>query len=319
MAQKTRIGLGLAALGRPDYINIRSHTDIDKSVDAFKTNTLKILDEAHKLGLRDFDVAPSYGLGEQFLLEWNKTRDHKDIRLSTKFGYTYVANWEIGFKGKHEIKEHSLAKLNEQWEVSRAFLPRLNIYQIHSATLDSGVLTNTAVLSRLHELKEKHNVKIGITSSGTAQEKIIQEAQKIAFDGVGLFDSYQVTFNIFEQSTSTILKELIAKEKTVIIKEALANGRVLSNTNFKNYEVAYDYLEALSKKYDVGIDAIAIRFIMDDLEPTIVLSGASHIDHLKQNLKALDFGLNGDEIVQLKSFAISAQDYWNERSTLKWY
>src|SRR5690554_455882 len=104
----TKIGLGLAALGRPDYINIRSETDIDKSVEAFKTNALKILDKSYRLGIRDFDVAPSYGLGEQFLLDWNTSRAHKDIRLSTKFGYTYVANWDVGFSDPHEIKEHSI-------------------------------------------------------------------------------------------------------------------------------------------------------------------------------------------------------------------
>jgi len=315
---QTKIGLGLAALGRPDYINIRSTTEIDKTVEAFKTNTFKVLDEAYHLGIRDFDVAPSYGLGEAFLQEWNNLRAHNDVRLSTKFGYTYVANWEIGFKGKHEIKEHSLAKLNEQWEISRALLPSLNIYQIHSATLDSGVLTNTEVLSRLHELKQHHNIKIGISSSGVEQTKIIDVAQKIAFDGRYLFDSYQVTYNIFEQSTNDILKELIASGKTVIIKEALANGRIFRNDNFKNHYTAYDYLETLSTKYKVGSDAIAMRFIMDTLEPTLILSGASTVNQLKQNIKALDFELNTTELSQLKSLTCLPQDYWLERSNLAW-
>ena len=36
----TKIGLGLAALGRPDYINIRPEAELNKSVEAFKTNAL---------------------------------------------------------------------------------------------------------------------------------------------------------------------------------------------------------------------------------------------------------------------------------------
>ncbi|MBV7269946.1 aldo/keto reductase [Winogradskyella luteola] len=318
MASETKIGLGLAAIGRPDYINIRSNTNIDKSINAFKNNAFKVLDEAYNLGIRDFDVAPSYGLGEQFLLEWNNSRNHKDVSLSTKFGYTYVANWEIGFKGKHEIKEHSLSKLNEQWAISRAFIPSLDTYQIHSATLESGVLTNTGVLSRLFELKQKHQLKIGITSSGTEQIKIIEEARKVAFDGKDLFDSYQVTFNIFEQSCYKVLKQLLSKNKAVIIKEALANGRVFRNGQFKNYQNIYDYLEALATKYNVGIDAIALRFVMDALKPTIVLSGASLTDHLKQNIMAMGFELHADEIYQLKSFAVLPQNYWQERSNLEW-
>jgi aryl-alcohol dehydrogenase-like predicted oxidoreductase len=314
----TKIGLGLAALGRPDYINIRSEHDVDKSIEGFKTNALNVLDASYNLGIRDFDVAPSYGFGEQFLLEWHTSRQHKDVNLSTKFGYTYVANWEVGFSGKHEIKEHSLNKLNEQWEVSKALLPNLKIYQIHSATLDSGVLQNKDVLSRLHELKKENHLKIGITSSGTAQVKIIEEAQNIVLDDEDLFDSYQVTFNIFEQSCFDISKQLIGKGKTIIIKEALANGRVFRNSNFPEHKSVYDYLEQLSNKYAVGIDAIAIRFIIDVLEPSIVLSGGSNSIQIEQNLKALDFKLDHKDVLKLKSFAVSPNNYWKERSDLKW-
>jgi len=314
----TKIGLGLAALGRPDYINIRTDNTIDKSVESFKNNAFKVLDESYNLGLRDFDVAPSYGLGEQFLQDWNDSRDYNDVHLSTKFGYTYVANWEIGYNGKHEIKEHSLAKLNEQWKISKALLPSLKIYQVHSATLDSGILTNTDVLSRLNELKQQHDLKIGISTSGTQQVKIIKEAQNVIFDGEELFDSYQVTFNVFEQSCYAILKQLLAKNKTVIIKEALANGRIFKNDDFKSYHPTYDYIKTLSTKYNVGIDAVAIRFIMDSLEPTLVLSGASNINQLRENLKALNLELDANEIKTLKSFAVSPEHYWQERSNLKW-
>ncbi|BAO76528.1 L-fuco-beta-pyranose dehydrogenase [Winogradskyella sp. PG-2] len=309
--------MGMAALGRPDYINIRSNT-IDKSIGAFKKEAFKVLDESYLLGIRDFDVAPSYGLGEQFLLEWNDSRGYNDVRLSTKFGYTYVANWEIGFEGKHEIKEHSLTKLNEQWEASKALLPNLKIYQIHSATLDSGVLTNHKVLSRLNELKQEYGLKIGISSSGTEQVKIIEEASKVAYNDEDLFDSYQVTFNIFEQSCYCILKHLLTKNKTIIIKEALANGRVFKNSQFNNYQIIYNYLDSLSAKYKVGIDAIALRFVMDNLEPTLLLSGASNTNHLKQNLKALNFKLNAVEISKLKSLVVTSEFYWQERSNLVW-
>ncbi|QXP79752.1 MULTISPECIES: aldo/keto reductase [Winogradskyella] len=314
----TKIGLGLAALGRPDYLNIRPDSNIDKSVATFRNTAFKVLDEAYQLGIRDFDVAPSYGLGEEFLQNWNDSRGYKDVCLSTKFGYTYVANWEIGFSGKHEIKEHSIEKLNEQWEVSKALLPNLKIYQIHSATLDSGVLTNNAVLSRLNELKQEYQLEIGISSSGTEQVKIIEEARKIEFNGEALFNSYQVTFNIFEQSTFQILKELINEGKTVIIKEGLANGRIFKYDKFKAYDKAYNYLETLSNKYNAGNDAIALRFIMDYLEPKVVLSGASNSIQLEQNLKASNFVLTEDEITTLKSFAVSKDHYWNERSDLEW-
>ena len=124
----SKIGLGLAALGRPEYINIRSEASIDQSITAFEKNTFKVLDLAYKLGVRHFDTAPSYGKGEAFLLHWNQLHHHPDTKLSTKWGYTYVADWELGYQGAHEIKEHSLKKLKEQWKVSKQLLPALKIH-----------------------------------------------------------------------------------------------------------------------------------------------------------------------------------------------
>lgn len=314
---KTRVGLGLAAIGRPDYINIRQ-TKTDKSLDVFRANAYKVLNEAYQLGIRDFDVAPSYGYGEDFLMQWKNKRDLKQLSISTKWGYTYVADWEIGYTGKHEIKEHSLNKLNEQWVKSKLFLPELSIYQIHSATFESGVLQNVAVLERLFELKQKHRLKIGISTSGVNQKEVIQFAEGISINGSTLFDSYQVTYNIFEQSTFETLTSLIKNGKTVIIKEALANGRIFPNDSFPNYKTAHNILAQLSKKYNVGMDAIALRFTIDHLKPELVLSGASNIIHLTSNLKSLNFELTNEDLQKLKSLSVDASSYWTERSKLAW-
>ena len=110
----TKIGLGLAAIGRPEYINIRDTSSIDKSFSAFKKNALEMLDFAYKIGVRYFDTAASYGKGESFLKEWNNKTNYKDAALGTKWGYTYVADWQLGYSGKHEIKEHSIGKLKDQ-------------------------------------------------------------------------------------------------------------------------------------------------------------------------------------------------------------
>tara|TARA_B100000809_G_scaffold248804_1_gene279286 strand:- start:683 stop:1621 length:939 start_codon:yes stop_codon:yes gene_type:complete len=309
---KTKIGLGLAALGRPDYINIRQNSNIDKSKTAFKRNAFEVMDCAYKNGIRYFDTAPSYGLGEQFLLDWKNIRQYKDLLLTTKWGYTYVANWKLGFKGKHEIKEHTLSKLNEQWETSKELLPQLKIYQVHSATLESGILKDVVIHERLFQIKKEYGLQIGITTSGSNQSEILNIAKDIAINNELLFDSYQVTYNVFEQSTFDTLQELKAKGKTIIIKEALANGRVCTNEHSKKQ------LETLSKTYNVGADAIALRFVIDILQPTIVLSGASNANHLEQNLKALDFKLSQNDLVLLKYLKIDSKTYWNERSDLAW-
>lgn len=310
---KTQIGLGLAALGRPDYINIRTEAPVDKSFESFQSNTYQMLDIAYKNGVRYFDTAPSYGFGEQFLIDWNKKTQYSDVVLSTKWGYTYVADWKIGFSGPHEIKEHSLDKLNEQWEKSQVLLPQLSYYQIHSATFESGVLTNKEVLNRLFELKKIQGIKIGLTTSGANQTEVIKAALAIEIDQKPLFDSFQVTFNILEQSTFSVLEEILKKGKTVIVKEALANGRVFSKEN-ENHIL----LKRLSIKYNVGIDAIALGFVMQHLHPTYVLSGASNKEQLEQNLKASSFELNKVEIEKLSKLSSAPVTYWENRKALEW-
>ncbi len=315
---RTKIGLGLAAIGRPEYINIRATDEEDRTEFSYRKKAMETLDYAYEKGIRHFDTAPSYGKGESFLIEWNNSRRYFDVELSTKWGYTYVADWNLGFKGNHEVKEHSLNKLKEQWLVSQELLPALKIYQVHSATLDSGIFENIDTLEHLNNLKKTHDLKIGITSSGSNQSEILSKALKIKVDGSFLFDSFQVTYNILESSTHEILKEIIDKGKTMIIKEALANGRVFRNLNYPHYNELYDYLELLSIKYKVGIDAIALRYVMDNLEPNLVLSGASNTDHLSQNLKVIDFELTKDELLSLSEFRVTPDIYWGERDQLNW-
>jgi hypothetical protein len=48
-----KIGLGLAALGRPGYINIGHDCDINsKSRGDMQSHCAQVLDEAHALGIR---------------------------------------------------------------------------------------------------------------------------------------------------------------------------------------------------------------------------------------------------------------------------
>jgi aryl-alcohol dehydrogenase-like predicted oxidoreductase len=243
---------------------------------------------------------------------------YDDAVLGTKWGYTYVANWKLGFTGQHEIKEHSLEKLLEQWQVSKGMLPNLKYYQVHSATFESGILENQEVLNQLYNIKKETGLHIGITTSGKNQKEVLASALKVVQEGHLLFDSFQATYNLFEQSTYDVLKDILKQGKTVIVKEALANGRIFQNKKFSHYNGTYSLLETLSQKYGVGIDAIVLRFVMDSLEPTFVLSGVANIKQLKENLKAQNFELSKEDIHLIKTLQVSPKAYWEERSAMVW-
>ncbi|ARV15392.1 aldo/keto reductase [Polaribacter sp. SA4-12] len=312
-----KLGLGTAALGRPQYINVRQEDCDNLDLAAFRKHSFSVLEDAYNSGIRYFDTAPGYGLAEELVLEWLQTKNDKTIEIATKWGYTYTANFDANAT-VHEVKEHSLSKLNEQWKFSKQLLPYLKVYQIHSATLETGVLENKQVLEQLAFLKKEHNLKIGLTTTGTNQVEVIKKALEVFVDGKQLFDLFQVTYNFLDQSLKEISDELLNQDKSIVIKEALANGRVFKNENYPHYDKMYTTLENLAKKHKVGVDAISLKYCEQTITNSIVLSGASNSEQLKENLKLNSFMLSKEEIEILNSLKISTDSYWTERKKLQW-
>src|SRR5919205_3238862 len=148
-----RIGLGLAALGRPGYLNLGHAGDLgeDRSVDALRRHCHEVLDAAYESGVRAFDAARSYGRAEEFLGDWLRSRRPPDVTVSSKWGYVYTAGWGVDTQPP-EVKHHDVDTFRRQYEETRGHLGDwLALYQIHSATPDSGVLDDDAVLSAMGE------------------------------------------------------------------------------------------------------------------------------------------------------------------------
>jgi aryl-alcohol dehydrogenase-like predicted oxidoreductase len=312
-----KLGLGTAALGRPQYINVRQHTVENSDLETFRKQSFAVLEDAYNLGVRYFDTAPGYGLAEELVLEWLQTKEDNSIEVATKWGYTYTANFDVNAT-VHEVKEHSLAKLKEQWNFSKKLLPYLKIYQIHSATLETGVLENTDVLNHLLLLKREHKLKIGLTTTGTNQLEVIKKALEVTINGIQVFDVFQVTYNFLDQSLQEISGELIRQNKQIIIKEALANGRVFRNRAYPHYNEMYRTLQRLSKKHSVGVDAVSLKYCEQTITNSIVLSGASTSEQLKENLKLHTFTLSNNDIDILNGLKVTPDFYWTERKKLAW-
>lgn len=309
-----QLGLGTAAIGRPLYINIRTAPLADFDRISFKKSGINFLENAYQAGIRYFDTAPGYGIAEEMISEWLQTHPHVDVEIATKWGYEYLADLNP-HATEHERKEHSLEMLNNQWEKSLQRTPNVSSLQIHSATFETGVLKNEEVLNRLAEIKST-GIKIGLTTSGDNQTEVLKFALDIEHEGLPLFEVFQVTYNVFDQSLFSIKKDL--ENKRIIIKEGLANGRVFPNSNYPNYSATYKELTRLAEKYNVGPDAIALRFCMDSIHPYKVLSGASEMDHLQQNLAVRNLRLSENEIHDLQRFAVPPSPYWKERKQLPW-
>lgn len=319
--QVTQIGLGLAALGRPGYINLGHEEDLadGRSVEAMEDHTHKVLDAAWKMGIRYFDAARSYGRAEEFLSSWLAARaiDPAEVTVGSKWGYTYTADWQVEAE-VHEVKEHSLAVLERQIGESRGLLGNyLNLYQIHSATLDSGVLENQAVLDELARLKGEGLV-IGLSLSGAGQAATLAKALTVQYDGELLFGSVQATWNLLESSTGAMLNAAHEAGLAVIVKEALANGRLTSRNQNPEFAEKRALLERVAAQKGTTIDGLALAAVLAQPWATVVLSGAAAVEQLWSNVGALDVELDGETAETLAVLAETPADYWQKRSNLTW-
>jgi len=293
----TPIGLGLAAVGRPGYITLHREDDLgsDRSVAALEGRSHEVLSAAYDAGIRYFDAARSYGFAERFLASWLRERGLQPdaVTVGSKWGYTYVGNWQVDAR-VHEVKDHSLAALRRQIAESRGLLDEyLDLYQVHSATLESGVLDDRAVLTELNALRAS-GLTIGMSVSGPRQAEVIRRALAVSVDGVNPFQSVQATWNLLEPSAGPALAEAHDAGWGVIIKEALANGRLADR------------------------DQEAIAAALANPWVDVVLSGAVTEAQLRSNVGAIAVHLSPDELAELSRLAEPPDRYWKERSQLAW-
>lgn len=310
----SRIGLGTAAIGRPGYINVGHAADLEghTTVEGLRRRAWRMLDAARSAGVTYIDTARSYGRGEEFVAGWLEAdgtpAERSHVVVGSKWGYTYTAGWATD-AAVHEVKEHSAAKLAEQIAQSRSLLGgHLRIYQIHSATEASGVLDNAAVLSRLAGLRDG-GLKIGLTTTGPEQATIIRKAAFLSVGGRRLFDTVQATWNLLEPSAGAALSEARTAGLGIIVKEAVANGR-LTGRNARFAEVIRRYAPGSTP------DAVALAAALHLSPGHVVLSGAATVEQLADNLHAPDIP---EAVVDaLPELAEPAEAYWATRSELAW-
>jgi aryl-alcohol dehydrogenase-like predicted oxidoreductase len=303
----SRLGLGLAALGRPGYINLGHGHDLgpQKDVATLEHEAHAVLDAAYDGGIRYFDAARSYGKAEEFLASWLERRGVEPgaVTVGSKWGYTYTAAWRVDAE-VHEVKDLSLATVRRQVAESLALLGRyLRVYQIHSATLESRVLDDREVLDELARLRET-GLAIGLTVTGPHQRETIERALEV--EG---FDTVQATWNLLERSAGPALQVAHDAGLGVIVKEALANGRLTERGDVAP-------VRERAERAGTTPDAFALAAVLNQPWADVVLSGAATVDQLRSNLAALE--LDPKLEPELAELAEDPILYWEERSALPW-
>ena len=278
-----------------------------------RRRTFEVLDAARAAGIRYLDAARSYGRAEEFLAGWLAARGvaRDDVTIGTKWGYTYTAAWRVDAE-RHEVKSHDLATLRRQWRETTALLDgRVDLLQVHSATLDSGILHAGDVLDELARLRADGAVRaIGLTLSGAGQAETLATAMALTRDGRRLFDVVQATWNLLEPSLEPALAAAHAAGLGAIVKEALANGRLVADQGGGR--------RARGGAPGAGVDAVALASVLERPWAEVVLSGASTVEQLRANVAATEVALDDKARHALAGLAMPVDAYWRSRVELPW-
>ena len=191
-----RLGLGMAALGRPGYINLNRDSILgtDRPVEVMQQQADLVLDKLFALTSSPtwLDCARSYGLSEKFVGEYlrRKKIPADQVYVSSKWGYStffgvrrgtkwipclfllflannftfifllaaYVADWKVSLdQGEpHEVKDHST-------EVCRPGVFGLCVFERFESSLDALELIPTSYfLFTLTEFPQTSRRDVGI-------------------------------------------------------------------------------------------------------------------------------------------------------------
>lgn len=313
-----RVGIGLAAVGRPAYITAGRDRDLGgrRSVGDLRARTGAVLDAAYEAGIRYVDTARSYGYAEEFLADWLRSRPGRDdVVIGSKWGYRYVGDWRRD-ADVHEVKDHSPAAFSEQLAETRTHLgDALRVYHVHSATLETGALFDPELHRALADLRED-GVRVGVSTSGPAQADAVRRALEVTVAGEPLFTSIQTTWNLLETSAGPALAEAASAGAQVLVKEAVANGRLAPGSRDRADGVRR--AAELAAGLGVGLDQLAIAAALAQPWATRVLSGAATPDQVTSNAAAARIGLSPDALLELGTLAEDPDAYWAARSSRAW-
>jgi aryl-alcohol dehydrogenase-like predicted oxidoreductase len=119
----------------------------------------------------------------------------------------------------------------------------------------------------------------------------------------------QATWNLLERSAGDALAEAHDAGMSVIVKEALANGRLTE----RSQDPALAVLRREAEERGTSVDALALAVCLAQPFVDVVLSGAATVEHLRSNL--------GGAGVTAGGVAVESEppaEYWSKRRALAW-
>ena len=205
----------------------------------------------------------------------------------------HVHGWWRMDAPAQEVKDHSLATLRRQLAESRAFSEGTST-SIRSTPPRWRAVCWTTRGPRRAARAPRRRSRRRTVGDRPHQAETIRRALDI---GDTPFRPVQATWNLLEPSARVALAEAHAAGWGVIVKEALANGRLTDRPR----DAATTSARQLAADRGTSLDAVAIAAVLANPWVDVVLSGAATPAQLQSNVTALDLALTPEELERLGS------------------
>jgi len=104
----------------------------------------------------------------------------------------------------------------------------------------------------------------------------------------------------------------------VIVKEALANGRLTARNDDPGFAASRQLLERTAARLGTAVDALALAGVLARPWVDVVLSGAAAVEQVRSNAEAVRTPWDARAEADLAALVEEAEAYWRKRSALAW-
>ncbi|KAK7682767.1 hypothetical protein QCA50_014150 [Cerrena zonata] len=289
-----------------------------------KESSFKLLDAFYEAGGNFIDTANSYQdeTSEEFIGEWMETRGIRDqIIIATK----YTTNFKRGndsIKQKTSYVGNNLKSLHVSVEASLKKLRTdyIDVLYVHWWDFATPL---QEVMNGLHNLVAQGKVLyLGI--SDTPAWVVAKANMYARMAGKTPFVIYQGLWSILTRDFEREILPMVKDEGMAIApwdvlhggkirsdeeerrrRESGEKGRTIIDPNWERSEDERKVCLALEKvAAEVGTDsvtAVAIAYVMQKAPYVFPIIGGRKVEHLKQNIQALDINLTDEHIKYLES------------------
>lgn len=257
-------------------------------------------------GINYFDTSDTYGLGQsERTLSKALGERRKDVIIQTKFGVRY-ANGKSTYDNSPDYIEsalmQSLRNLNTDY---------VDVYVVHYR---DGVTPIADVVGKLDDLKQQGKIRYYGLSNYHGED--INELLPYKGKFVCCQDEYSLACRKNEKDLFLLSDEMKISPLTWgSLGQGVLTGKYTKDTTFnaddrrsrdiytnfhgekllKNLEIV-EAMRPIAAAHNVSVAAVAIRFIMDYLDDSVVLVGAKRPSQVLGNTEAVGWRLNSKEL-----------------------